>query len=423
MCLLALFAAGAEPVRVTVALDDGLRLKEALGDRIYEVEELTVTGLVKSEDFPVMWDCGFNGKCRVLNLEAAEIEYGLVPVNAFYIGEFQNVPGSSQFVPLKFEEIVLPEGVETIDTDAFRGVRFKHFDIPSTVRVVAWGAFGSTGLESVTIPDGINSVFAMAFARSALREVYVPASSLVREVTYTNVAFASVFYECAGLKRLVIGEGAEGVGYQYASCCDLEEIVLPQSLTSIGGDAFSHNERLEAVCIPANVVTIGSAAFWGCGLQTVMFEGAPALSDHCFADLPYLQRIYSKSATPPACVDASVFGGTTPADATVYVPLGSADRYRADPGWNRLSNFVETDDFPETGTAAATLGGQEIAAAMQGALRVYAGDNDAEYAVCTVGGVIVASGRLVSGGEATIRCAPGIYIVSVGERNCKLTVQ
>lgn len=40
------------------------------------------------------------------------------------------------------EDLVLPEGLEVIGDDAFRGLmRVKHLVIPSTVRFIGWGAF------------------------------------------------------------------------------------------------------------------------------------------------------------------------------------------------------------------------------------------------------------------------------------------
>lgn len=34
---------------------------------------------------------------------------------------------------------------------------------------------------------------------------------------------------------------------------------------------------------------------------------------------------------------------------TVYVPIGSADKYRTATGWNYFTNFVETAEFPQSG--------------------------------------------------------------------------
>lgn len=48
-------------------------------------------------------------------------------------------------------------------------------------------------------------------------------------------------------------------------CSGLEEIVLPTSLESIGGWAFSSCDKLKNIEIPSTVTTIGEKAFnyWG----------------------------------------------------------------------------------------------------------------------------------------------------------------
>lgn len=55
----------------------------------------------------------------------------------------------------------------------------------------------------------------------------------------------------------------------------LREIVLPQSLKTIGEWAFYHNYYLEKIDIPAGVTEIGSGAFAGCSnLSSITFQGS-----------------------------------------------------------------------------------------------------------------------------------------------------
>ena len=55
----------------------------------------------------------------------------------------------------------------------------------------------------------------------------------------------------------------------------LREIVLPQSLKTIGERAFYHNYFLEKIDIPAGVTEIGSGAFAGCSnLSSITFQGS-----------------------------------------------------------------------------------------------------------------------------------------------------
>ena len=62
---------------------------------------------------------------------------------------------------------------------------------------------------------------------------------------------------------------------------------------------------------------------------------------------------------PPVCEECthhpgeSPFGeynsdsnSSTPNDIPVYVPMGTAEKYRKAWGWNYFTNFIETNDFP-----------------------------------------------------------------------------
>ena len=58
----------------------------------------------------------------------------------------------------------------------------------------------------------------------------------------------------------------------------LREIVLPQSLKTIGERAFYHNYYLEKITIPASVTEIGKAAFAACtNLSDITFQGEHTL--------------------------------------------------------------------------------------------------------------------------------------------------
>lgn len=65
-----------------------------------------------------------------------------------------------------------------------------------------------------------------------------------------------------GLKRLIFSEGIEKIGI--VKNPSLSEVVLPESLTIIGGGAFSECSNLSSINIPEGVEEIGVEAFRGC---------------------------------------------------------------------------------------------------------------------------------------------------------------
>ena len=65
------------------------------------------------------------------------------------------------------------------------------------------------------------------------------------------------------ISRVVIGEGVEGIEAinAFAYMENLQTVLLPSSLKSIGDSAFYHSNKLGDVTIPSSVVVIGSQAF------------------------------------------------------------------------------------------------------------------------------------------------------------------
>ena len=97
------------------------------------------------------------------------------------------------------------------------------------------------------------------------------------------------------------------------SCRSLESIFIPSSVTAIEIDAFSNCWSLNSVYCNCRIPpTIGSFAF-----------------------------------------DNYAFNLETLVDGTLYVPIGSAETYRKDSGWN-FSHIVEYDFSKPTGIDKVT---------------------------------------------------------------------
>ena len=63
------------------------------------------------------------------------------------------------------EDVVIPDGIETIGEGAFRNCRFlRNVTIPGTVRKIESNAFSScTKLQSIVIPEGVEVIYSGAF--------------------------------------------------------------------------------------------------------------------------------------------------------------------------------------------------------------------------------------------------------------------
>lgn len=105
----------------------------------------------------------------------------------------------------------------------------------------------------VTVPDGVEIILANVFNSATFYKVILPAGLKVIDdnaFLYSRVAEV----EFAGSGLLEVGESA------FENCTDLSVIVLPDTVTTIGVDAFK-NTALTEIDIPDSVISIGSGAF------------------------------------------------------------------------------------------------------------------------------------------------------------------
>lgn len=96
---------------------------------------------------------------------------------------------------------------------------------------------------------------------------------------------ANAFSYCYSLERIVIPETVTSIGgYAFYNCSDLEKIVIPEKVTSIGEYAFYNCSDLESIVIPDNVKNVGDYAFGECSdlESAVIGEGVTSIGDKTF---------------------------------------------------------------------------------------------------------------------------------------------
>ena len=139
-----------------------------------------------------------------------------------------------QFEGRNMDDLVIPDSVTSIGTEAFMCARIDSIIIGSNVKTIEDGAFCETTLTDIEIPDSVTKIG------------------------------PSVFCNCYSLKNVVFGKG----------------------LRSIRENAFTGCKKFKTLYIPKNVTNIGKWAFTGCSLTQVTIPEKFKTRDDLFGRKP-----------------------------------------------------------------------------------------------------------------------------------------
>ena len=149
---------------------------------------------------------------------------------------------------------------------------------------------------------------------------------------------------------------------------NLESVELPNTIETIGGDAFNSCGSLTSFVFPENLKVIESRAFGDTGIEVLELPvSLDSIGDQAFASMKRnpgmggLQLIRIHAVVPPKCAGDMVFTNYNNTDWRTYqevpleVPAGSVEAYKNAPVWKNFSKIyaigTTTDiEFPSVQT-------------------------------------------------------------------------
>ena len=168
--------------------------------------------------------------------------------------------------------------------------------IPNSVEQIGEYAFyKNTGLSGLNLPNSLNLLGQYAFyeCNNLQGTINIPASlEILNDYTFTSCKnLSKVVFESDGKK------GVTKIGKAVFYQVKLESVTLPDTLNTIGENAFYDCQNIQNLYLPNSLTNIGSSAFYNCKKLNIIHwsENLQTIGTSAFKDCVNLTTLPNKN--------------------------------------------------------------------------------------------------------------------------------
>lgn len=136
------------------------------------------------------------------------------------------------------------------------------YRVPAEAKVISPTAFSTCVFDKIVLSEGVEEIQADAFRGNPVKEIVFPKS--------LKTLGEYCFYGCRNLSQIDLSvTQVQLIPKRAFSEVGAEEIKLPVALQEIGSQAFLHTDRLHSMTFPEGLKTIGGEAFRESGVESI----------------------------------------------------------------------------------------------------------------------------------------------------------
>ena len=267
-------------------------------------------------DLTGQYDCNLGEKVAELD----DPSHPVIPYYEIYNnGETVTVRSGSGCT----EVVNIPIGVHEIDDNAFKDSDVTEIILPNTVRSIGTQAFKGSLLAKINLPAGITTISNSSFRNSKLTEITIPNSVAIIE--------GEAFFGISELVTVTFGAGLKTIGaYAFAQTA-IVNLRLPPLVETVGTNAFA-DASLVHIFIPQSVTTINDHAFASNYelLSLSVTDSVTSLANNAFAFLNMALVDTSYCGTLYLDLDSKFYGSSvtcrSPSNITVSTTVSNANK-------------------------------------------------------------------------------------------------